>query len=244
MVKNGVDATSVEGAANLPYAVPNVSVELTTTKVGLPVLWWRVVGSSHTAYAVEAFIDEAAHTAGKDPYAFRRDLLAKERACARCWTLLAQKAGWDPSKPLPKGRGRGIAVAEAFKSYVAQVAEVSVDADGKVKVERVVCAVDCGIAINPDIVAAQMEGGIGFGRRGDAQRDHAEGRPGRAAQLRRLPRAADGRDAEGRGAYRAVGRSADRGRRAGRRADRAGGRERDLRGDGQAALRAAVRFGG
>ena len=86
MVKNGVDATSVEGAANLPYAVPNVSVELsTTTKVGLPVLWWRVVGSSHTAYAVEAFIDEAAHTAGKDPYAFRRDLLAKG-ACARCWT--------------------------------------------------------------------------------------------------------------------------------------------------------------
>ena len=77
--------------------------------------------------------------------------------------LVAQKAGWDPAKPLPKGRGRGIAVAEAFKSYVAQVAEVSVDADGKVKVERVVCAVDCGIAINPDIVAAQMEGGIGFG---------------------------------------------------------------------------------
>ncbi|MPV56693.1 aldehyde oxidase [Burkholderia sp. HI2761] len=163
MVKNGVDATSVEGAANLPYAVPNVSVELTTTQVGLPVLWWRVVGSSHTAYAVEAFIDEAAHAAGKDPYAFRRDLLAKEPRMRAVLELAAQKAGWDPAKPLPKGRGRGIAVAEAFKSYVAQVAEVSVDADGKVKVERVVCAVDCGIAINPDIVAAQMEGGIGFG---------------------------------------------------------------------------------
>ncbi|KVQ55090.1 aldehyde oxidase [Burkholderia territorii] len=163
MVKNGIDATSVEGAANLPYAVPNVSVELTTTKVGLPVLWWRVVGSSHTAYAVEAFIDEAAHAAGKDPYLFRRDLLAKEPRMRAVLELAAQKAGWDPAKPLPKGRGRGIAVAEAFKSYVAQVAEVSVDADGKVKVERVVCAVDCGIAINPDIVAAQMEGGIGFG---------------------------------------------------------------------------------
>ncbi|WP_306716510.1 xanthine dehydrogenase family protein molybdopterin-binding subunit [Burkholderia dolosa] len=163
MVKNGIDATSVEGAANLPYAVPNVSVELTTTKVGVPVLWWRVVGSSHTAYAVEAFIDEAAHAAGKDPYAFRRDLLAKEPRMRAVLDLAAQKAGWDPAKPLPKGRGRGIAVAEAFKSYVAQVAEVSVDADGNVKVERVVCAVDCGIAINPDIVAAQMEGGIGFG---------------------------------------------------------------------------------
>ncbi|KVU38480.1 aldehyde oxidase [Burkholderia ubonensis] len=163
MVKNGIDATSVEGAANLPYAVPNVSVELTTTKAGVPVLWWRVVGSSHTAYAVEAFIDEAAHAAGKDPYAFRRDLLAKEPRMRAVLELAAEKAGWDPAKPLPKGRGRGIAVAEAFKSYVAQVAEVSVGADGKVKVERIVCAVDCGIAINPDIVAAQMEGGIGFG---------------------------------------------------------------------------------
>ncbi|KAB0631274.1 xanthine dehydrogenase family protein molybdopterin-binding subunit [Burkholderia latens] len=163
MVKNGIDATSVEGAANLPYAVPNVSVELATTRVGVPVLWWRVVGSSHTAYAVEAFIDEAAHAAGKDPYLFRRDLLTKEPRMRAVLEFAAQKAGWDPAKPLPKGRGRGIAVAEAFKSYVAQVAEVSVDADGKVKVERVVCAVDCGIAINPDIVAAQMEGGIGFG---------------------------------------------------------------------------------
>ncbi|KVN06046.1 xanthine dehydrogenase family protein molybdopterin-binding subunit [Burkholderia stagnalis] len=163
MVKNGIDATSVEGAANLPYAVPNVSVELTTVKGGVPVLWWRVVGSSHTAYAVEAFIDEAAHAAGKDPYLFRRDLLAKEPRMRAVLELAAEKAGWDPAKPLPKGRGRGIAVAEAFKSFVAQVAEVSVGADGKVKVERVVCAVDCGIAINPDIVAAQMEGGIGFG---------------------------------------------------------------------------------
>ncbi|AOJ67223.1 aldehyde oxidase [Burkholderia ubonensis] len=163
MVKNGIDATSVEGAANLPYAVPNVSVELTTTKTGVPVLWWRVVGSSHTAYAVEAFIDEAAHAAGKDPYAFRRDLLAKQPRMRAVLELAAEKAGWDPAKPLPKGRGRGIAVAEAFNSYVAQVAEVSVGADGKAKVERIVCAVDCGIAINPDIVAAQMEGGIGFG---------------------------------------------------------------------------------
>ncbi|MFL6641074.1 MAG: molybdopterin cofactor-binding domain-containing protein [Paraburkholderia graminis] len=163
MIKNGIDATSVEGAANMAYAIPNISVELTTTQTGVPVLWWRVVGSSHTAFAVEAFIDEAAHAAGKDPFVFRRDLLAHEPRMRAMLELAARKAGWDPAKPLPKGRGRGIAVAEAFKTFVAQVAEVSVDKDGNVKIERVVCAVDCGTPINPDIIAAQMEGGIGFG---------------------------------------------------------------------------------
>ncbi|MGC2965905.1 molybdopterin cofactor-binding domain-containing protein [Paraburkholderia aspalathi] len=163
MVKNGIDGTSVEGAANVAYAIPNVSVELTTTQTGVPVLWWRVVGSSHTAFAVEAFMDEAAHAARKDPFVFRRDLLAHEPRMRGVLELAAQKAGWDPAKPLPKGRGRGIAVAEAFKTFVAQVAEVSVDKDGNVKVERVVCAVDCGTPINPDVIAAQMEGGIGFG---------------------------------------------------------------------------------
>jgi isoquinoline 1-oxidoreductase beta subunit len=163
MVKDGIDGTSVEGAANVAYAIPNISVELTTTQTGVPVLWWRVVGSSHTAFAVEAFIDEAAHAAGKDPFVFRRDLLAHEPRMRAVLELAAEKAGWDPAKPLPKGRGRGIAVAEAFKTFVAQVAEVSIDKDGNVKVERVVCAVDCGTPINPDIIAAQMEGGIGFG---------------------------------------------------------------------------------
>ncbi|MFM0673929.1 xanthine dehydrogenase family protein molybdopterin-binding subunit [Paraburkholderia sediminicola] len=163
MVKNGIDGTSVEGAANVAYAIPNISVELTTTQTGVPVLWWRVVGSSHTAFAVEAFIDEAAHAAGKDPFVFRRDLLVHEPRMRAVLELAAEKAGWDPAKPLPKGRGRGIAVAEAFKTFVAQVAEVSVDKDGNVKVERVVCAVDCGTPINPDVIAAQMEGGIGFG---------------------------------------------------------------------------------
>ena len=163
MVKNGIDGTSVEGAANVAYAIPNISVELTTTQTGVPVLWWRVVGSSHTAFAVEAFIDEAAHAAGKDPFVFRRDLLEHEPRMRGVLELAAEKAGWDPAKPLPKGRGRGIAVAEAFKTFVAQVAEVSVDKDGNVKVDRVVCAVDCGTPINPDVIAAQMEGGIGFG---------------------------------------------------------------------------------
>jgi len=161
MIKDGIDPTSVEGAANMAYAVPNVSVELSTTTTGVPVLWWRVVGSSHTTFAVEAFIDEVAQAAGEDPYTYRRKLLDHNPRMQAVLDLAAQKAGWNEG-PLPKGRGRGIAVAEAFKTLVAQVVEVSVDA-GHVKVDRVVCAVDCGTPINPDIIAAQMEGGIGFG---------------------------------------------------------------------------------
>jgi len=161
MVKDGIDATSVEGAANMPYAIPNLAVELTTTASPVPVLWWRVVGNSHTVYAVESFIDELAATAGADPYRFRRALLAHAPRHLGVLDLAATKAGWG--RPLGKGRGRGIALAKAFDSYLAQVAEVTVTADGKLKVDRVVCAVDCGIAINPDVIAAQMEGGIGFG---------------------------------------------------------------------------------
>ena len=161
LIKDGVDPTSVEGAATIAYAIPNISVELSTTKTGVPVLWWRVVGSSHTAFAVEAFIDEVAQAAGEDGYSFRRKLLEHEPRMKQVLDLAAEKAGW--SNPLPKGKGRGIAVAEAFKTFVAQVAEVTVDERGSVTVDRVVCAVDCGTPINPDIIAAQMEGGIGFG---------------------------------------------------------------------------------
>jgi len=162
MMKDGIDPTSVEGAANLAYKIPNIAVDLSTTEVGVPVLWWRVVGSSHTTFAVEAFIDEIAHAAGQDPFELRRKLLADQPRMKRVLELAAQKAGWDGA-PLPKGKGRGIAVAEAFKTFVAQVAEVSVDDRGQVRVDRVVCAVDCGTPINPDVIAAQMEGGIGFG---------------------------------------------------------------------------------
>jgi isoquinoline 1-oxidoreductase subunit beta len=161
-IKNGIDATSVEGAANIAYAIPNIAVDLSTTKTGVPVLWWRVVGSSHTTFAVEAFIDEAAHAAGEDAFTFRRKLLEHHPRMKTVLELAAEKSGWN-SGPLPAGRGRGIAVCEAFKSYVAQVAEVTVGKDGKIKVDRVVCAVDCGTPINPDVIAAQMEGGIGFG---------------------------------------------------------------------------------
>lgn len=160
MVKNGIDLTSVEGSAHLPYAMPARKVELTSTKVGVPVLWWRAVGSTHTAYAVEAFLDEVAEAAGKDPVAFRLELLKDKPRHTAVLKLVAEKAGWT-SPPAP-GRFRGVALAESFGTVVAQVAEVSVS--GKdVKVERVVCAVDCGIAVNPDMIRAQMEGGIGFG---------------------------------------------------------------------------------
>ncbi len=162
MIKDGIDPTSVEGAANMAYAIPNLSVSLATTKTGVPVLWWRVVGSSHTTFAVETFMDEIAHAAGEDPFTFRRKLLAHHPRMKAVLELAAEKAGWG-SGPLPKGRGRGIAVAEAFKTYVAQVVEVSVEDSGQIKVDRVVCAVDCGTPINPDVITAQMEGGIGFG---------------------------------------------------------------------------------
>ena len=161
MIKDGVDPTSVEGASTIAYDIPNIAVDLSTAKTGVPVLWWRVVGSSHTVYAVEAFIDEVAHAAGQDAFTFRRKLLAHHPRMQAVLELAADKAGWGT--PMPAGHGRGIAVTEAFKTYVAQVAEVSVDKEGQVKVDRVICAVDCGTPINPDIIAAQMEGGIGFG---------------------------------------------------------------------------------
>ena len=161
LVKNGVDHTSVEGAANLPYEIPNMLVDLHTTRGPAPVLWWRSVGSTHTAYSTEVFVDELARAAGKDPVTFRRAMLAKHPRHLGVLNLAAEKAGWG--KPLPKGRARGIAVHESFNSYVAQVAEVTLLGGGGFRVDRVVCAVDCGIAINPDVIRAQMEGGIGFG---------------------------------------------------------------------------------
>ncbi len=161
LVKNGIDQTSVEGANNLPYDVPNVLVDLHTTDVTVPVLWWRAVGSTHTAYSTEAFIDELAEAAGKDPLAFRRAMLRRHPRHLAVLELAAEKAGWGT--PLPRGRGRGIAVHESFNSFVAEVAEVGIRDDGTVKVERVVCAVDCGVPVNPDVIRAQMEGGIGYG---------------------------------------------------------------------------------
>lgn len=167
LVKDGVDITSVEGAATLPYAIPNLNVDLHTTNadVKVPVQWWRSVGSTHTAYATELFLDDLAIAAGKDPVAYRMALLKKHPRHAGVLKLAADKAGWNkPLAPAADGakRGRGVAVHESFNSFVAEVVEVTVQKDGSFKVDRVVCAVDCGIVVNPDVVKAQMEGGIGY----------------------------------------------------------------------------------
>ena len=154
------DPASVEGVDDLPYAIPNIAVESHQPQINVPVQWWRSVGHSHTAFAVECFVDELAALAQKDPYQFRRALLQKQPRHLGVLDLAAQKAGWD--KPLPKGVGRGIAVHFAFGSYSAHVAEVSVK-DDKVRVHRMVCAIDCGQYVNPNIIAAQTEGGAIFG---------------------------------------------------------------------------------
>jgi isoquinoline 1-oxidoreductase beta subunit len=166
LVKEGVDGTSVEGAKTLPYAIPNLAVDLHSPKLPVTVQWWRSVGSTHNGYATEVFIDELAVAAGKDPYTLRRALLDKHPRHRGVLELTAQKAGW--TKPLAKGaagerRGRGIAVHESFNTFVAEVAEVTVKRDGSFSVDRIVCAVDCGVAVNPDVIRAQMEGGIGYG---------------------------------------------------------------------------------
>ncbi|OYY83646.1 MAG: twin-arginine translocation pathway signal protein, partial [Methylophilales bacterium 16-45-9] len=162
MIKDGVDATSVEGVADSPYVkgVANHHVSLHTPKSPIPVLWWRSVGHSHSAFVMESLIDELAHAAGKDTLEYRRTLLKDHPRHLAALNLAAEKAGWG--KPLPKGVFRGIAVHESFGSYVAQVAEVSVN-KGAVKVHRVVCAIDCGLSVNPDSLVAQMESSVAFG---------------------------------------------------------------------------------
>jgi isoquinoline 1-oxidoreductase beta subunit len=161
-VKNGVDETSVEGQANSKYAIPNFLVEYALTEAGVPVGFWRSVGNSHNGFITECFVEELAKAGGKDPFEFRRKLLASAPRHRGVLELAAEKAGWG--KPLPAGRTRGIAVVESFGSYVAEVAEVSVNRkSGEVKVHRVVCAVDCGRYVNPETIAAQMEGAIVYG---------------------------------------------------------------------------------
>ena len=160
MVKDGVDATSVEGAANLPYAIPNRLLELHSPQLGVPVQWWRSVGSTHTAFSTECFLDEVARAGGTDPLALRRALLREHPRHLAALDLAAKQAGWG--KPLPKDKARGIAVHESFNTAVAQVVEISRRKDA-FHIERVVCAVECGVAVNPQIVAMQMESGIGYG---------------------------------------------------------------------------------
>lgn len=161
IVHDGIDGTSVEGAADLPYAIPNVQVDLHTTKVGVPTLWWRSVGHSNTAFVVESFLDELADALDADPYELRRRLLEGHPRELGVLDRAAGAAGWG--RPLPRGRARGIAVHASFGSFVAQVAEVSLEEGGRPRVHRFTCAIDCGRVVNPDTIKAQLEGAVGFG---------------------------------------------------------------------------------
>jgi isoquinoline 1-oxidoreductase subunit beta len=162
MVKNGVDPTATDTSAPTQYDIEHAHVSWTRAQVGVPVLWWRSVESTHMAYSKEVVIDELAQATGKDPVEFRLGLLGKHPRHVAALKLVAEKAGWSQPFAKGKGRGRGVAVHESFGTVVAQVAEVTVS-DNKITVDRVVCAVDCGTAVTPDVVKAQMQSGIGYG---------------------------------------------------------------------------------
>lgn len=160
LIRDGIDPTSVEGVSDLPYALPNIAAELHSPDPGIPVQWWRSVGRSHTIFAVESFIDEMAHAAAIDPLILRLDLLRDHPRLLGVLLRAAEEAGWG--LPLPERRGQGLAVHQAAGTCVAHVAEVTATDDG-VRVDRLVCAIDCGLAVNPDIVRAQVEGAAVFG---------------------------------------------------------------------------------
>lgn len=163
VVKNGIDATSVEGANEIFYEVPDFRCEVHNPKVGVPTLWWRSVGHTHTGYGVECFVDELLQAAGQDPLQGRLAMMGdRHPRAAAVLKAAGEMAGWKGSAPVD-GRARGVAVVESFNSFVAQIAEVSIGPEGEPKVHKVWCAVDCGVAVNPDVIRAQMEGGIGFG---------------------------------------------------------------------------------
>jgi isoquinoline 1-oxidoreductase beta subunit len=162
-VKDGVDHSSVEGVADTPYTIPGFHVGLTDTRKATSTLWWRAVGHTHTAYAMEVMMDLAARAAGRDPVEFRLAHLGDNddaRRKAAVLKLAAEKAGWGNA---PTGRSQGIAVHKSFGSYVAEVVEISGDATSGVRIEKVICAVDCGIPVNPNVIKAQIEGGVGYG---------------------------------------------------------------------------------
>ena len=158
----GLDADAVDGAVDFPYDVPNIHVEYVRQEPpAIPTCFWRGVGPTHNIFVIESFVDELAQKAGKDPVQFRLDQLQGAPRLRACLELVAARAGWG--QPLPARVGRGVAVQSVFGSHLATIAEVEVDRNGEVKVRRVVCAVDCGIAVNPNTIAAQIEGGLIFG---------------------------------------------------------------------------------
>ncbi|KZL12607.1 Isoquinoline 1-oxidoreductase subunit beta [Pseudovibrio axinellae] len=170
-VHDGIDDMSVEGVTPTPYSIPGMFAGLTDTKAATSVLWWRSVGHTHTAYVMETMMDATAAAAGRDPVEFRLAHLSgdvpEQKRMANVLKLAAEKGNWGKAA---EGRSQGIAVHSSFRSYVAEVVEISGDAEAGVKIEKVTCAVDCGIPVNPDVIKAQMEGGIGYGL-GHAMRD-------------------------------------------------------------------------
>jgi isoquinoline 1-oxidoreductase beta subunit len=160
--KNGLDPDSTEGAINLVYALPNLRVEYVRVEPpGIPTAFWRSVGPSHNVFVTESFMDELAAAAKQDAVAYRRALLDQSPRAKAVLDLAAEKAGWG--QPLPQRVGRGVSLQFVFDTYMAQVAEVEVAKDGTVRVRRVVCAVDCGIPVNPDTIQAQIQSAIIFG---------------------------------------------------------------------------------
>jgi isoquinoline 1-oxidoreductase beta subunit len=159
-VKDGVDHSSVEGVPDTKYDIPNLGVTLHTVSLPVPPLWWRSVGHTHTAFVMETLIDEVAANAKQDPVAFRRKLLAKHPRMLKALDLVAEKSGWGT--PLPAGRARGVAIVDSFGTICAQVAEVSLE-KGAPKVHRVTAVIDCGVAVNPLSVEAQVQGSVAFG---------------------------------------------------------------------------------
>jgi len=160
-VVSGVEPSAVEGLANVPYAVANLNVDCILKNTHVPVMFWRSVGSSQNAFALESFVDEMAVAAGKDPYHFRRDLLAGKPDFLKVLDTLAEKGDW--SKKQPPGKGRGIAIHESFGTIVGEIVEVAVSPKGEVKVERVVAVVDCGHVVNPRTVEMQIESAVIYG---------------------------------------------------------------------------------
>jgi isoquinoline 1-oxidoreductase beta subunit len=161
LVKDGIDPTSVEGVSDTPYGVANLRVAYAMRHFGVPVGFWRAVGNSQNAFFVESFVDELAHAAGRDPLAFRLDLLGEHPRHRKVLESAAEAAGWG--RAAPAGRFRGLALHESFGSIVAEVAEISLAEGREIKLHRMTCAIDCGRTVNPDTVVAQMESGIVYG---------------------------------------------------------------------------------
>jgi isoquinoline 1-oxidoreductase beta subunit len=158
----GVDVDGVDSAVDMPYDIPNFQVEFARAEPrAVPTGFWRGVGPNNNVFAIESFMDELARKAGKDPIDFRRGMLATQPRFLAALNLVAEKSGWG--QPLPPRVGRGVCLQPSFASFIATVVEAEVDEQGDVKLRRVTSAVDTGIAVNPDTVAAQLEGGLIFG---------------------------------------------------------------------------------